>query len=110
MMKILEYEIRKGVKHFKKEYGYFLHMGPLGLIMQTSNSYWWMMQVGESRMAYRRSNTLRCLARGGTGCGHTLESLTNERRRCKDRKVPISQAKGQSIKKRSYDFFVLVLG
>ena len=23
MMKILEYEIRKGVKHFKKEYGYF---------------------------------------------------------------------------------------
>ena len=72
-------------------------MGPLGLIMQTSNSYWWMMQVGESRMAYRRSNTLRCLARGGTGCGHTLESLTNERRRCKDRKVPISQAKGQSI-------------
>mgnify|MGYP007110422690 CR=1 FL=1 len=42
-------------------------MGPLGLIMQTSNSYWWMMQVGESRMAYRRSNTLRCLARGGTG-------------------------------------------
>ena len=85
-------------------------MGPLGLIMQTSNSYWWMMQVGESRMAYRRSNTLRCLARGGTGCGHTLESLTNERRRCKDRKIPISQAKGQSIKKRSYDFFVLVLG
>mgnify|MGYP007007661869 CR=1 FL=1 len=53
-------------------------MGPLGLIMQTSNSYWWMMQVGESRMAYRRSNTLRCLARGGTGCGHTLESLTND--------------------------------
>ena len=37
-------------------------MGPLRLIMQTSNSYWWMMQVGESRMAYRRSNTLRCRA------------------------------------------------
>ena len=40
----------------------------------------------------------------------TLESLTNESRRCKDRTVPISQAKGQSIKKRSYDFCVLVLG
>ena len=48
-----------------------------------------------SKPLCRRSNTLRCLARGGTGCGHTLESLTKERRRFKDRKVPISQAKGQ---------------
>ena len=50
-------------------------MGPLGLIMQTSNSYWWMKHVGESRKAYRRSNTLRYLERGSTACGHTLESL-----------------------------------
>ena len=46
-----------------------------GLIMQTSNSYWWMKHVGESRKAYRRSNTLRYLEGDSTVCGHTLESL-----------------------------------
>lgn len=58
-----------------KNENFLLQNESKGLIMQTSNSYWWMKHVGESRKAYRRSNTLRYLERGSTACGHTLESL-----------------------------------
>lgn len=56
-----------------------------------------MMYAGESRLAYRRSNTLGAL-RGGTVCGHTLESaiLAAEGVRIE---IQISQAKGQSKKR-----------
>ncbi len=45
-------------KFFSKNY---LQNKTIGFIIQSSNSYWWMKHVGESLMAYRRSNTLRYL-------------------------------------------------
>ena len=56
-----------------------------------------MMYAGESRLAYRRSNTLRC-PQGRYRMRHTLESaiLAAEGVRIE---IQISQAKGQSKKR-----------
>ena len=63
-----------------------------------------MMYAGESRLAYRRSNTLRCPCEDGTVCGHTLESPPAGAEGVR-MEIQISQAKGQ---RRNAGFFVCV--
>lgn len=67
-----------------------------------------MMRIGESPWAYRRSKTLRCSFRNGTICGHTLESPAGFPTGAEGvrTKVPISQAKGQSIKNMIFLYFM----
>jgi len=64
------------------------------------------MNESASPQAYRRSNTLRYLPKDSTVCGHTLESLIKERRRCKDSFG--SQSLRQKDREKTSHLFVIV--
>jgi hypothetical protein len=61
-----------------------------------------MKHMGESRKAYRRSNTLRYLKKIVPYVDALWRVSIKERRRCKDGNIPISQAKGQRKQRHTY--------